>query len=149
MYRGIEKKEWRKNIEACFDVQSTLSDCVYKSTTYQEEDRLTKSFIKSAIAKEYIWDYLSAWENPEHKSSTGPFYNTNSQFWKVKADTMNKLNEECNVFSLQQCCQEKYNLDNMKGNYHYAFRFVTSGPKKKEDLDYKGKNVWKNFFEHS
>jgi hypothetical protein len=121
-YKVIEKREWRKHIDKCFEVQETLANCIDKSTTLKLIDPKSQDIIKRATSKSFISEYLSLWVNKYAPLSeeSSLFYNSESRFWKKNEAPLIALSQECSLFSLYECCKETYNLENLKGNYESA-----------------------------
>lgn len=120
MYKTVDKKEWRKNIDACWSVQNELQKCIENSENYKALDGMSQKIVKAATGKEFIIEYLNFWvdERNSFSNASSNFYNTDSFFWNNShSNNLQKLYNQCNLFSLLDCCKEKYNLNNLKGNY--------------------------------
>jgi hypothetical protein len=125
MIRWIEKKNWRNNIDSCWDVSNNITSCLNKSSTFSTLDATLQSNILKSVNKNYISKYIKNWvANPNSASLLsgveGEFYNQESNLWSTNKESLEALNSECNILSLQECCQEKYNLKNLEGDYEWA-----------------------------
>lgn len=122
MNKIISKKEWRQNIDACWNVQNKLQECLNGSPTFKSLDNATQNLVKESTGKRFILEYLNFWVLRDVRvfsANSQKFYNTDSVFWQNSNSTdLVTLNTECSLFSVLDCCKEKYNLQNLKGNYN-------------------------------
>ena len=123
--RSFSKKEWRKHIDKCWEVQETLKKCVTGSRDYSKFSDSSQYIIDKAISKGFIYEYLNFYsdDNNQFSPEVQFFYNKNSFFWKKNEDKLQRLEEKCNLFSLFDCAEGTYNLENMEGSYEYAKRY--------------------------
>jgi hypothetical protein len=120
MIRWVEKKNWRKNIEACWNVSDKVNKCLDTSKSFESLDSDLKLIIRKSVHKNYIIKYVNSWvSNTEVTGDERNFYNSSSDLREINRDNLEALNTECDIFSLQQCCNEKYNLSNLEGDYDY------------------------------
>lgn len=122
MIRWIEKKNWRNNIDSCWDVSNNITSCLNKSSTFSTLDSQLQSTVLKSVNRNYISKYIKNWvSNPNpNPNSIEDFYNQESNLWTANKESLEALNTECNILSLHQCCQEKYNLKNLEGDYEWV-----------------------------
>jgi hypothetical protein len=124
--RQVEKRDWRKNMDKCWNVQEQLNACITNSESFKSLDENAKSVVLGSTNKGFIWNYLNMWARPDYKSPEyyNDFFNTSSSFWNKNEQSLTALNSECNLFSLYECCKETYDLNNLKGNYEFYNRHL-------------------------
>ena len=108
MLRFVEKKNWRKNVESCWQVSDQINSCLNNSNTFSQLDSNAQAAVRNSVSRNYITQYLSAWV--EGSNATESLLNRNSQLFT-------SLNSECNLNSLHECCREKFSLENLEGDY--------------------------------
>ena len=120
MLRWIEKKNWRKNIDACWATSDSINSCINNSATFAALDEELKSVVKKSVNKNYIPKYINAWVlGSEISGDEGNFYNSSSSLWEKNRENLEALNTECNILALNECCKEKYNLENLQGDIEW------------------------------
>jgi hypothetical protein len=122
--RVVEKRDWRKNLEKCWNVQENLSRCIKQSDNFKGLDHDARDTVLEATGKNFIWNYLNMWARKDYDvpSRYDNFFRTDSDFWNKNEKNLIALNSECNLFSLYECSKETYDLNNLKGNYEYLNR---------------------------
>jgi hypothetical protein len=116
MLRWVEKKNWRKNVESCWTVSENINKCLDSSKTFESLSKDLKSLVRKSVNKNYIVTYVNAWSsNTNVAGEEGKFYDSNSDLWENK--TLEELKSECDIFALHECCKEKFNLNNLEGDY--------------------------------
>jgi hypothetical protein len=122
MTRTIEKRDWRNNLEKCWNVQESLNKCILGSENFNKLDKEAKATVVEATSKNFIWNYLNMWAGRSDACMYDDFFRTDSNLWNKNEQAMVGLNNECNLFSLYECCKETYHLNNLKGHYEYYNR---------------------------
>jgi hypothetical protein len=125
MLRWIEKKNWRKNIDACWETSDKINQCINNSSTFASFDQELKSVVKKSVSKNFITKYINAWAmGVELSGDEGRFLNNNSDLWGKNSEGLEALNTECNLFALNECCKEKYNLENLQGDIEWTAQTI-------------------------
>lgn len=133
MLRWIEKKNWRSNIESCWNIAEKVNKCVESSPTFSSiKDSELRGDILNAASKNFIPFYIQTWVIPDSTKenfSKNPlfqplfkalqFHDQSSQLWEANRETFEALNSECNFLALSECCKEKFSLENLEGDYDY------------------------------
>jgi hypothetical protein len=118
MIRHLEKKNWRKNVDKCWMISDKLINCFRNSTSFASLQSSDKLVITDSIDKNYLYAYLNNWVNNNgFNQNQRSFYNPESEFWKK--DGLNLLKEECNLYDLEECCKQTFNLNNLQGDYEW------------------------------
>jgi hypothetical protein len=120
----VEKREWRTNVEKCWNIQEKLNNCITNSENFKTLDSTAQKTILDSTSKSFIWNYVNMWARggykaPQHYEN---FFNTSSPLWISNENNLIGLNNECNLFSLYECCRDTFDLNNLKGNYEYYNR---------------------------
>jgi hypothetical protein len=125
MLRWIENKNWRKNIDACWETSDKVNQCINNSSTFASFDQELKSIVKKSVSKNFIPKYIHTWASgQELQGDEGNFLNSNSDLWEKNREGLEALNTECNLFALNECCKEKYNLDNLQGDIEWTAQTI-------------------------
>jgi len=124
--RVFEKKEWRKHIDTCFEVQKKLKSCVNANQNFLSLDKERQQVISSATGKGFIADYLTnfASNNQSFAQAYKANFESSSPYWENHKEQLMNINDECNLMSLHECCENTYNLENLQGNYENAYRLL-------------------------
>lgn len=135
MFKVVEKKEWQKFVNKCWDVSNELETCVFNTSEYKNMHPVEKRVISKSIGKTFLFQFFNyfAHDNNMPIISNQLLYNTDSIFWNRNGQELDSINSQCNLFKLVDCCKETYNLDNMKGNYEAGAIFL----KQKVELEKK------------
>lgn len=127
MIRHIENKNWRKNVDKCWNVSQDITNCILNNPSYQHLEFDSKRIIDDSVNTSFMNKYLQNWVANEASPSSDQssfshnqkvFYNPDSDFWKN--ESMSKLKEDCNLYGLIECCKDTFNLDNLDGDYEFA-----------------------------
>ena len=125
MLRWIEKKNWRKNIESCWESSDKINQCINNSSTFASFHPELKYIVKISVSRNFIPIYIYSWASGVELSGVeGEFLNTNSKLWEGNREELEALNSECNIFALNECCKEKYNLQNLQGDIEWTAQTI-------------------------
>jgi hypothetical protein len=117
MIRRLEKKNWRKNVEECWEVSNKLEACVNNSDVYKAFNVQTNFIFSKSIGKSFLNAYLNNWADGRgFVKAVELFYNPDSEIWTPE---LVELRNNCNLYALKECCEQKYNLDNLDGDYEW------------------------------
>lgn len=121
MIRRIEKRNYRTKLDECWNVSDQLESCVKNSENFGKLNRQYKNVVQYAIGKRFLGEYIRMWGNPllEMSKEASLFYNEESTLWGNNglSENLKALKEECNLYSLHECCKATFTLDSLEGNY--------------------------------
>ena len=126
MTKVLEKKNWRENLNKCYEIQEKLYSCITNHSQFKSLDIESKEILKTAAKKDFIWTYFNFWVNPQLGFPYDKLFNSDSLFWKKNHSLLSEINSDCNLFSLYECCKDTYNLDYLKGHYEYINNIRTA-----------------------
>lgn len=95
----------------CFEVQKTLSNCIYQSETYSKLKKEVQKTVSISTSNQFIANYLS-YQNGNYLPF-GPedysLFNTQGTLWRENNENLTALHEECNLLSLHECMNGVFN----------------------------------------
>ena len=123
--RYHSKKEWRTHIEKCWTVQDNLHKCIVNSEEFLKLSLKSRDVVTESVSKGFLYDYIYGYMNGKNNFSLYSkfFYDRNSALWENNQESLNALDEKCNLFSLYDCAEQTFNLENLEGSYEFAKRF--------------------------
>ncbi len=123
--RYHSKKDWRTHIDKCWTVQENLQKCVVNSEEFPSLALKAREVVSKSISKGFIYDYINFYMTGSNMFSVEAkfFYDKESPLWKSHGQNLTPLDQRCNLFSLYECVEQTYNLENLEGSYEFAKRF--------------------------